>query len=201
MSPSKTPSLRLYAHNKSDPLTASNETFLSVLCLSQAPAPQSEQSSDDQPLDQYAFCRVKIFPLESLDEEEGQQERESGAEQISFTEITHLVTTTGDASDGSFVETVDLSVFVKNVQESDGSHLEQRLLPQSVNMSVSDMLYAPTRGVSCVLLSRKNVPEGVIVFDMEEDEDDENEDEEGEEREEGEEGVEESDDEEDTMVI
>jgi hypothetical protein len=152
-------------------------------------------------MSQYSVLRVKIYPKASVEtDSDGEDDTAPGA---CFRDISEVIV----KRQGEESETIDVSQLIAYLTSMDSNWLiEQRQLPPSVNMSATDAVYAPGRGVCGVLLARKNISEGVIIYDLEEDEEEEGEEEDGSEGEDGEseeKGEEEGDEsgEEDIMVI
>jgi hypothetical protein len=146
-------------------------------------------------MSQYSVLRLKIHPKASSGEEEDDDAEEGDeitlgdCEGVCFSDISELIVSGEQGESES--ESIDVGHLIASLPSST-CLTQQRQIPPSVNISVSGAVYAPGRGVCGVLLARKNVPEGVILYDLEEEE--EEEEEEGDE-----EKGEESD--QDTMVI
>lgn len=157
--------LQLSTFSKLNSLTGRSQTMISIICLYST----SSQSEDIQ----WSIFRIKLYPFESLDEDDGENQG------VWFEDITSLVVSDDDKA----IETISLSQLVPLVQPLPNV-IEQRCIPSMVNMNACDLLYAPSRGVSAVVLSKDILPEGVVLFDMEENEEEEEEDGDEEEKEE-----------------
>lgn len=151
--------LQIVSCRKFNSLTGVSETMISLVCVYSLPT-----ETDDDAVTQWSFFRIKLYPFEDLEDEQ-----DAGI--VLYTDITSLITT----NEGDNIEVIDLSKLLSLSQPS-SLIIQQRSLPSGC-MSVGDFLYAPTRGVSALLLTKKVGTEGVLIYDMEENEEEGEEDE------------------------